>query len=126
MKKIDDYVEAKRVIKEGVDGDLYKNRLKVSKLRALLVATLGVAAAAAIGYASGEPLVAIGVLPLSEGLVAPLIVPYFIHKSVRKKVKNGSYFDELSESKVIDIANNHLEEEEEYLKNHPDAGGMKK
>ena len=126
MKKIDDYVEAKRVIKEGVDGDLYKNRLKVSKLRALLVSTLGVAAAAAIGYASGEPLVSIGVLPLTEGLVAPLIVPYFIHKSVRKKVKDGSYFDQFSESKVIDIANNHLEEEEEYLKKHSDARKKKK
>ena len=126
MKKIDDYVEAKRVIKEGVDGDLYKNRLKASKLRALLVSTLGVAAAAAIGYASGEPLVSIGVLPLTEGLVAPLIVPYFIHKSVRKKVKDGSYFDQFSESKVIDIANNHLQELEEYNKKNSDDGSRKR
>lgn len=126
MKKVDDYVEAKRVIIEGVDSNLYTKRLNVSKLRALLVSTLGVAAAAAIGYASGEPLVAIGVLPLTEGLVAPLIVPYFIHKSVRKKVKDGSYFDQFSESKVIDIANNHLQELEEYNEKNSDDGSRKR
>lgn len=116
MKKVDDYTEAKLVIMDGVDSKYYKKRLGVARLRALLVATIGAAAATALGFIVGDPVVAVGALPVAEGLMAPLMAPYFISSSARRQVKNGTYFDKKSQSEVIDIANKHLREEEEYNK----------
>lgn len=125
MKKVDDYVEAKLVIIDGVDSKYYKNMLRVSRLRALFAATIGAAAAAAVGIISGDPILSVGAFPIAESLAMPLMVPYFINSSVRRKVLNGSYFDDKSEREIISIANEHINEVNQFEEKNSEGGKSK-
>lgn len=124
-EKVDNYIEARYVIMDGVDSKFYKNRLKITRLRALFAATVAAAAAAAIGIFGNNPMLTIGALPVAECLVMPLIAPYIINSTVRRQVHNESYFNDKSAEEIINIANEHIREENEFEEKQQERGKSK-
>ena len=61
------YEEAKKIIENAVDDDLQTKRLKMSKLRLLLVAGVGSAAAITAGVMTEDP--TLGAIALSNAMI---------------------------------------------------------
>lgn len=116
-KKIDNFEDAKIVLKNTSKSDFFKHRLRVNKLRGLFATVISAAAAATVGLVSGNPVLGMILFPLNEIVIAPVFFPYFLLKKSAKLSQDEEYLNSLGENKVIDIANRQIEASEEYEKN---------
>jgi hypothetical protein len=113
-EKTNNYEEAKRIIKNSLDEPFFEHSKKVSKLRATFVAALGVSAAIAAGIATNDPSISIASLPLVALVDSPFLIAVYGHTRAKKQMDNGTYFDGMSEEKVIDLANGIVDQSNAY------------
>lgn len=113
-EKVDNFEDAKIVIKNAPKSDFFKHRLKVTKLRGLFSTAISAVAAATVGLISGNPALGMILFPLNQLVLMPAFFPYIALKYSQKLAKNDDYLNSLDEKKVIDIANGHIEQSNEY------------
>lgn len=105
FEKAENYEEAKKILKEIIDSEYEKHKYKVAKYRALLVTGLGLGAAAAAGIIGQDP--ALSGMALAPTMIVsyPFVLSYYVRYRVNKKIRNGEYFKERTESELIDTVN---------------------
>lgn len=113
-EKVDNFEDAKIVIKNAPESNYFKHRLKVTKLRGLFSTAISAVAATTAGLISGNPALGMIIFPLSQMVLMPAFFPYIALKNSQKLAKNDDYLNSLDEKKVIDIANGHIEQSNEY------------
>ena len=129
MNKVDNFEDAKIVLKNAPESEFFKYRVRATKLRALFAAVIAAGAAAIVGIVTNNPILGIALFPLNEGVLLPSLFPYIALRKAKKLAQDENYLNTLDEQLVIDTANKHIEQANDYeeRKNKPsELGGGEK
>lgn len=117
MNKVDNFEDAKIVIKNAPESEFFKHRVRMTKLRALFAGVVAAAGATIVGLVSNNPVLGMVVFPLNEMVLLPSIYPYLILKKAKKLSKDDNYLNTFSEQELIKMANDHIDDVNEYEEN---------
>ena len=114
MNKPQNYEEAKQILINAEEDELTKHNKNVLKLRAGFVTAMGIVVAGALGLAVQDPVATAAFVP-TVGLAGTLsLVPLFKYNKQLNAFKDGSFFSKNSEDTVIDLANRHVDDVNNY------------
>jgi hypothetical protein len=114
IKHTDDYQEAKIIIKNSVNDEFNQKLNKAAKLRALFTSVVGVSAVVATGIVSQDPVITGAMVPVCGMISLPFMLPFFAQKATKKSVESGKYFDDKSQSDIINTANEYADQYNEW------------
>ena len=118
INKTDNYIEAKRIIKNSINDEYEKSFMKAQRNRTLLLSGFCAAFAATLGIATGSVLAAVAAIPFSTFGIICSIVPIILHKKNNKNIENGEFFRDKSHKEVIDIANRYADTYNKFEENN--------
>ena len=121
LEKPRNYEEAKKIITEAVHDDLHEHSLKVIKLRAGLVAALGIGAAVAAGIVTESPTLTATILPTVAIFDSPFIFQLLGHIKAVKNVESGKFLYHMSEEDAMKLATDYVDD---YNAFEEKRGGM--
>lgn len=114
LEKVNKYEEAKKVLKASTYSDYYQHMIKVQKLRAGFIATIGAAVGLVTGLITKSPTIGIGLAACGGILSLTSLLPVLGLKITQKDIRNGNYFLGKSEYEIIDTANQFIDESNKY------------
>ena len=116
MNRVDNFEDAKTVIKNAPDCEYFKFRIKVTRFKAILVGGIAAVLAAVIGIVSNNLIKGIIIFICNEIIVFPFaVLPYIILKKATKYARDDDYLNKkFDEQELIDIANEHIDQVNEY------------
>ena len=114
LEKPKNYEEAKKIIENAPNDDMQAKKMKTVKLRALAAVGVGVAAAISAGVMTEDPSMGAIVLGNSMFFAAPFTLPYFFRQRTKRELRNGTYFDDKSEEEVMKLADEYVDEYNEF------------
>ena len=109
LQKPRNYEEAKIIIKNSIDDDLQKYNREWNKKRSIVITSICAAVAVAIGATNGVS-VGIASVPCLGIISLTSLAPFIIRKHVNKEILDGTYFQDKSESEIIRIASDYVDE----------------
>ena len=108
------YEEAKILIRKAVDDDFVQKSKKKAFLIPAFLYTVATAASIAAGIHFDSAFIGAFLAPDLWMLLSPSLIPYHIYKDSIKNIKNGKYFEKLSEEEVIKKAREYAEQYNAY------------
>lgn len=114
LEKVNRFEEAKKVLVDGTYSDYYQHLIKVQKLRAGFIATIGAAVGLVTGLITKSPTIGIGLAACGGILSLTSLFPVLGLKMTRNDIRNGKYFDNKSDYEIIDTANQFIDESNKY------------
>lgn len=125
LNKTNNYEEAKIILQNSINDDNFKNKIKIARLRALFATGIATVAATAVGITSGDYTLGIAAFPTIEGLLLPVLIPYILLSTTKRRIKHGSYFEDNSMGKIISTANKYVDEYNEFEQKNENEGKVK-
>jgi len=110
LQKPETYEEAVKIIYDSVEReDLIKRNNKIYLLRTKLITGIGFAVGIVAAIITADPVVIGLVLPFIGLAALDSLIPYFVYNRNIKKVKNGTFFNNMTEKEIMDNATTYVE-----------------
>lgn len=116
LERPNNYEEAKIIIKNSVDDEYEHRNMKVNALRAGIITAISFGIAGLIGLATKKPIAFLSMLPPAIIMSLSGLGPILAQWRTNNRINSGQYFQNKSEEQIINIADDYVEEYNNFMK----------